>query len=329
MNLPPFGLVAEIGPAEGDLAYALEAVREASRAGVWAVKAQFYEAQSLASPDAEPYWKAEGKQRDHLNRQLTDGEWGVVAEACDRAGLVFFASVFDRKALALAQTLDCPYIKIASGDITNRPLLEAVRETGKPVLLSCGASFEHEIRRALCWLDPSPVLPMACSLEYPTPPSRAHLGRIPMMAEMFGPVGYSNHVPGIGASIAAKRLGACLVETHFTITPGAGGDHDFAVTTDQILDADWDREPFGAEQMVGHPRLLGPHEGERAARLGARRSLHAACSISEGEPFTPDNLIALRPMPGWEPWQIDSLLGSRARRGYDGGERIAFTEGPT
>ena len=328
MNLPPFGLVAEIGPAEGDLAYALEAVREASRAGVWAVKAQFYEAGLLASPDARPYWKGgEGTQRVYYQRQLTGGEWGVVKEACDRAGIVFFASVFDRRALALALSLDCPYVKVASGDITNRPLLEAIRETGKPVLLSCGASFEHEIRRALCWLDPSPVLPLACSLEYPTPPVRASLRRIPMMRDLFGPVGYSNHVPGINAVIAAKQLGAILAETHFTITPGGGGDHDFAVTADQILEADWDRTPFGYDMMFGHPQLLGPHSGETAARVGARRSLHAASPIGEGEPFTQDNLVALRPMPGWEPWRIDYLLGSRARRAYDAGERILLTEG--
>ena len=118
-----------------------------------------------------------------------------------------------------------------------------------------------------------------------------------------------------------------MVETHFTITPGAGGDHDFAVTADQILDADWDREPFGMDLMLGHPQTLGPHEGEQAARLGARRALFAAAPIQEGEPFTADNLVALRPMPGWEPWRIDFLLGSRARQSYDVGERIPMTEG--
>lgn len=325
---PTFALIAEIGPAEGDLAWALEAVREASRAGVFAVKAQFYEADTLAAPGAPCYWKGgEGEQRDHFRRQLTADEWAVVREACERAGVVFMASVFDRKALALSEALGCPYIKIASGDITNRPLLEAVALTGKPVFLSCGASYEHEIRRAIWWLDPCPVLPMACSLEYPTPPVRAYLRRIPMMRRLFGTVGYSNHVPGMAAVMAARQLGAVLVETHFTITPGQGGDHDFAVTADQILDADWDREPSGMDLMLGHPAVLGPHEGEKQARKGARRALYAASPISEGDLFTPDNLIALRPAEGWEPWRIDYLLGTRARRDYGTGERITMQEG--
>ena len=179
----------------------------------------------------------------------------------------------------------------------------------------------------MCWLEPCAVLPMACSLEYPTPPVRAQLRRIPQMQRLFGPVGYSNHVPGTAALVAAKQLGALVVETHFTITPGEGGDHDFAVTADQLLGAEWDDLPDRYTAMLGHPQLLGPHVGETAARLGARRALHAASDIGEGEPFTPDNLIALRPMPGWEPWQIDYLLGSRARQAYGVGERIMPTEG--
>jgi len=327
-HLPAFALIAEIGSAEGDLAWALEAVREASRAGVWGVKAQFYEADLLASPQAQPYWHdGTGLQRDAYRKQLSDGEWAVVKEACERQGLVFLASVFDRKALALSESLGCEFVKVASGDITNRGLLEAVSQTGRTVFLSCGASYEHEIRRAMWWLEPCPVLPLACSLEYPTPPVRASLHRIPTMRQLFGVCGYSNHVPGIAAVVAAKQLGACVAETHFTITPGQGGDHDFAVTADQILEADWEQEPFGYAQMFGHPQGLGPHPGEHAARIGARRALFAACPISEGEPFTPDNLIALRPMPGWEPWRVDYLLGARSRQAYDMGERILLGEG--
>jgi len=292
------------------------------------VKAQFYEADLLASPEAKPYWHGgTGLQRDAYRKQLSAGEWAVVADACEKNGVVFLASVFDRKALALSESLGCRYIKIASGDITNRPLLEAIARTGRTVFLSCGASYEHEIRRAVWWLEPCPVLPLACSLEYPTPPVRANLRRIPMMRSLFGVAGYSNHVAGMAAIVAAKQLYAVVVETHFTITPGEGGDHDFAVTADQVLAADWDEAPFGFDLMLGHPQLLGPHAGEMAARVGARRALYAACPIAEGEPFTPDNLIALRPMPGWEPWRIDYLLGSRARQAYDTGERILLGEG--
>ncbi len=328
---PCFGLVADIRCADGDLAWALEAVREASKAGVWGVKAQFYTAELLASPSAKPYGALslnEPKtQREQYAKQLSDGEWGIVAEACERAGIVFFASVFDDCALALSETLSLPLIKIASGDITNRGLLLDVASCGRPVLLSTGAAFEHEIRRAIEWLQPCPVLPLACSLEYPTPPVRAYLRRILQLQTLFGPVGYSNHVPGMNAIVAAKQLGVVLVETHFTVTPGGDGDHAFAVTADDILNADWDVQPDDYMTLLGQPHVLGAHSGELKARTGARRSLHAAFDIQVGDVFTADNLVALRPMPGWEPWRIDFLIGCRAGHAYAQGERIAMDEG--
>ena len=42
-----------------------------------------------------------------------------------------------------------PFIKIASADLTNDVLLEAVSEYKKPIILSLGASAFDEIDRAL------------------------------------------------------------------------------------------------------------------------------------------------------------------------------------
>jgi len=285
-----------------------------------------FRADTLASPSARTYGHGLGEpdfQRDLFARNLSYGEWAVVKEACDHAGLVFLASVFDEEAVDAAEDMGMEAYKIASGDITNRPLLQYVAGTRKPVLLSTGASLEYEVRRALWWLGSCPVIPLACSLEYPTPPSRAHLRRIEALFRLTDRVGYSNHVPGTLALVGARQLGACVVETHFTITPGKGGDHDFAVTADQLLSIDWHAGiPDG---MLGEP-VLGVHEGEWDAWRGARRSICAKTPIRGGTRFDAANLICLRPGRGLEPWEIDRIVGHTVSRDYGPGEQISLVE---
>ena len=120
----------------------------------------------------------------------------------------------------------CPAYKVASGEVTNPPLLEAIAATGRPVLLST-RDVGHGGRRArgarsLRDAGLAILLVMQCTSNYPCPPELVNLRAMTAMGERLGvPYGLSDHTPDIYTSIAAVALGAVAVEKHFTLSQAA------------------------------------------------------------------------------------------------------------
>ena len=153
---------------------AIELARAAARAGAWAIKFQLYKADSITVPDSPKYWEDEfGTNSQYETFQKSDkleyGEYGEVAAACTEAGITFFATPFDLPAVDALEAIGAPLYKIASADITYRPLLEAVAATGKPVLLSTGAATVEEIHAAIEWmgLGPDELVLLVCTADLP------------------------------------------------------------------------------------------------------------------------------------------------------------------
>jgi sialic acid synthase SpsE len=150
-------VVAEAGVSHNNsIERAIEMCRHAAQAGAWAVKFQLYKADEIAVRDSPKYWSDEiGTDSQYEAFQLSDhldySAYAEVAAACREFGIVFFATPFDFRAVEALEEIGTPLYKIASADITDRPLLEAVAKTGKPLLLSTGAATLEEIRRAIEW----------------------------------------------------------------------------------------------------------------------------------------------------------------------------------
>ena len=154
-------LIAEIGSCGGDLPLAIDTAVEALEAGASWVKAQMFQASRLTTKTARTYGRdltEPATQYEAFNKALTYDQWYEVSEACDGR---FFASVFDVEACE-----DYPYewIKIASGDITHRELIEAAANVGKRLLVSTGASSRHDLHRALSGVPAVRPLLLACTL---------------------------------------------------------------------------------------------------------------------------------------------------------------------
>jgi N,N'-diacetyllegionaminate synthase len=321
-------MVAEAGACAGSVGWALRAAKAAAEAGFWAFKVQMYDADELASATAVPYSQGLAEpatQREAYARTISFGDWCDVAEACDLYGLTFFPSVFGVRSLRCAVDLKVPYLKVASADITYRRLLLQIRDTGIPVMLSTGAATLNEVERAVHgWLAGTKVILLACTLAYPA--ADANLGRIETLRRHFPglPVGYSDHTLSFSTPKMAAAAGACLVEKHWTVTPGWGGDHDMA-----LYPAVWDRFDCGevdaAAALRGDGRLL-PSLEEQAARSQARRSLVAATDLPAGHKVTFDDLVALRPGTGVPAFRDVDLVGRRLLRPYSAGDLIGLDE---
>ena len=325
-------LVLEIGPANGDLEYAYDLVAAAKSVGADWVKGQIYDRELLTTKTAKSYahdgiHNAETQWED-FEKQLSYHEWEKVKVYCDELDIGFFASVFDLGAVHFCESLGVERYKIASGDITYKQLIEAVGATEKPIVMSTGAATDREVQRAMMWIwnesqyGATPTTLLACSLSYPCKPEDANLLRMESLRNIWtGDVGYSDHTFGVGALHRAHHLGADMVEKHFTITPGAGGDHDFAVTPQQLRGMGaWAQ---GWSIYDGSP-VLEASAAERKAKVGARRSIFANRTLFRGSTLKKDALVFLRPGGDMEPWQADEIIGRPLNQNVARG--MAFNE---
>ncbi len=334
MKIGPFDLdkdvlvVAEIGNNhEGDYALAEEMIGLAARAGAGAVKFQTIRAEKLVSP-ADP-----DRLKTLKSFELTDEQFHGLAESAQRAGILFLSTPFDLDSVKVLEPL-VPALKISSGDNTFYPLLRAVAQAGKPVLLSTGLADLKRIGYAKAliekvWLEtgredlvPDGLVLLHCVSAYPTPPEEANLAAIPrLITEFGGTVGYSDHTLGIEAAVTSVALGARIVEKHFTI------DHHHSAFRDHQLSAD----PAEMAEMTRRIKetcvLLGDKEGrpgpsETAAHEAVRRSIVAARDIPAGHTLVWPDLSWTRPGKGLAPGNEDLILGRRAARRIKPGEMI-------
>jgi len=315
-------LIAEIGSCNGDLALAIDTAEAAIEAGAWQVKGQMFHADRLVTKDAAGYGHQsiveKPTQHEAFANALTYDQWHTVSTVCDGK---FFASVFDLEA---CKDYPYEYIKIASGDITYKGLVVAASQTGKRMIVSTGAATMSEIHRLRSWIPGVPVTLLVCTLSYPTEPCDANVNRVTKMQSLKVDVGYSDHTRGTAAAHLAFDLGASMVEKHFTIRPGTGGDHDFAIGPDQAREIveRVDAASDAVTLVYGGSDIVGPRVSELPALNGARRSLHARVDIPSGTKLRSSMVSVLRPAVGIEPWLLQDTLGRHTTRRIVAGDPI-------
>ena len=242
--------------------------------------------------------------------------WDWIPKIFERAkqhNLGRIASVFDTEALRYLQEMDTPCYKIASFELVDLPLIEAVRETGKPIILSTGMADDLEVWQALRVSGmhaqpPRDITLLHCISAYPAPPVTMRLTQIPYMRETFGvPVGLSDHSVGIAAAVAATALGATMIEKHFTLARANGGpDAAFSIEPDELS------ELVNATQEAHDAMIMIPttdHDPIEEPQRRLRRSLYWARDIQPGETIQAGDMTTARPAQGLKPCEAHRVLG--------------------
>jgi sialic acid synthase SpsE len=310
----PF-ILAEIGINHGgDVQLAERMIRAAARAGADGVKFQTFRADDLVSKEKSPEYhdlfsKCELDKNAHIR----------LKDVARELGLAFISTPFSFKDVDLLAGIDVPAFKIASGDLTNHPLLKYVGHFGLPVILSTGMSFLDEVRKSrevLLESGCSDLVILHCVSRYPTPPEELNLRAIAVFHSEFPEViGFSDHTEGTWAAPAAVALGARFVEKHFTIDRKLPGP-------DQALSA----EPPQLAEIAKNSRLvfesLGacekkPSEAELSGRHLGRKGLYAGRRIPAGERIAPEDIRIIRPegeISASDLWLVAGRTASRAIR---------------
>jgi len=318
----PAFIIAEAGVNHnGDLKIAHELVDVAAEAGADAVKFQTFIAEKSITSDAikADYQRiSTGNEESQLEMarklELSFDDFRTLKRYCDERGIVFLSTPFDLESVDFLHSLRVPALKIASGDLTNHPLLRHVASKGVPVIISTGMSDMEEVKEATEVVRSGGndrIVLLQCVTNYPADPADVNLRAMQTMAEAFNvPVGYSDHTLGIEVAIGAVALGACVIEKHFTLDRNlAGPDHRASL------------EPRELEALVHAVRrveaALGdgikmPAASEASNAAVARRSLVAACDIKAGTVITPELTACKRPGTGLPPKMLDRVLGKTA-----------------
>jgi N-acetylneuraminate synthase len=355
--------IAEAGVNHnGSLEMAKRLVDVAAEAGADAVKFQLFSAAALASDKLEraEYQKrndiadSDDGQLEMLKRlELSPSEFKEIAAYAQDRRIEFFASPFDSNSLSvLLNELGVDTIKVASGEITNLPLLLEIARSGKQIILSTGMSTVEEIRSALACIgfglsnskiDPSSnafeealhesqvttllkenVVLLHCVSDYPVPDNQINLRSIPFLSRLFGlRVGFSDHSLGIDLAPAAVALGASVIEKHITTDRSqAGPDHASSL------------EPVELETLIRQIRrvesALGTEskevqECEKAHIQLARKHLIAAQNIEAGSVFSTENIVCIRSGEGESAANYWDVLGKVAPRNFSKGEPICLS----
>ncbi len=317
-------IIAEAGVNhEGQMDLAKRLIDEAAEGGAHAIKFQTYKAETIASRDSPAYWDTTKEPTDSQFKlfQKYDKFWKKEYEqlerCCDDAGIEFLSTPFDVESASFLSEM-MKVFKISSSDITNKPFIEYLCGFGKPILLSTGASYLHEIQQAVEWIDQTevPVALMHCILNYPTDDDNANLGMIKDLQLKFPDkiIGYSDHTLPNKMKILemATLLGAVIIEKHFTHDKTLpGNDHYHAMDRNDLLL--FRRNLEATFSAIGGQKKC-PLVSESPARKNARRSLVAAKNIQSGESITSDKLTWKRPAHGISPKDIEMLIGKTAAR---------------
>lgn len=319
-------IIAEIGSVhDGSFGNACRLIEAAADCGADSVKFQMHIAEAESLPDAPspPYFKGE-RRMDYFQRTAFTGEqWRALKQHCSDSGVVFLCSPFSLEAVELLEGAGIDSFKIASGEVTNIPLLERVARTGKPVLLSSGMSDWSELDVAVETLrGGGPLTVMQCSSAYPCPPERVGLNVLGEMRARYGlAVGFSDHTMGPAAAFAAAALGAQVVEKHLTFSRLMyGSDAANAMEPEEFrgfaegLRAIW--------TMQAHPVDKDDVAPFREMKRIFEKSIVTARPVAAGQPLAMTDLAFKKPGDGIAAGRYRDIIGRQAGRSLPANHKI-------
>jgi sialic acid synthase len=295
--------------------------RAAKECGVSAVKLQKRDNRQLFTrayfdrpyDNENSFGATYGEHREAL--ELGIDEYRELQKYAEDLGLVFFATAFDHASADFLAELGAPAFKIASGDLTNLPLLRHVASFGRPVIMSTGGGSMDDVERghdAVRAINENVCL-LQCTAGYPPSYEELNLRVISTFRERFRDtvIGLSAHDSGIAMALAGFVMGARVVEKHFTLDRAMRGtDHAFSLEHSGmrklVRDLQRARTAFG-------DGVKRSYASEQAPLVKMAKKLVAARDLPAGHQLCPDDLVAKSPGDGLPPYLLEELVGRRLR----------------
>ena len=254
-----------------------------------------------------------GEHRAFL--ELSDEEHFEVFKYAKSLGLDFVETLCAKGCLSLLILFTPDFLKVASRDLTNLPLLECMAETKIPIILSTGMAGKKELDDALDVITRyhSNISILHCVSQYPTHPDNLNLNTITYLKEHYRQyrIGFSDHTIGIAAPVVAVGMGAEIIEKHITIDRHMKG-------TDQAGSLG----PDGVNRMIRDIRMVEHWMGTKdlyidksvaASKIKLERSIATNKRLDVGHVIQLDDLHMLSPGDGYKWSQVGEVVGKKVK----------------
>ncbi len=319
---PPALVIGEVAQAhDGSLGFAHAFVDAIAAAGATAVKFQTHLAHAESTP-LEP-WRVkfslqDATRQDYWKRmEFTAEQWAGLKQHAEDRGLLFLSSPFSNEAVDLLTRLGIDAWKVASGELSNTPMLEQMLATRRPMLLSTGMSSIAEIDRIVHRVRSLdvPLALLQCTTAYPCAPEDIGLNLLATFRDRYQcPVGLSDHSGTIYPGLAATVLGASVLEVHVTMSREMfGPDVPASVTTSEL------RVLVDGVRFIERMMPNAVDKDRMAARMEPLRALFTKSVVAreplpEGTVLEQRHLAAKKPGTGIPSDRLSTLIGLRLRR---------------
>jgi len=310
-------IIAEIGNNhEGNFKLAKELIGLAAKCGVNAVKFQSIDPEKLVRPNEYVRIKQLKKF------QLSFKEYRQLAKYAAKKNLLFMITPFDIDSVKFINSI-APVIKISSGDNNFYQMLNAIAETGKPLIMSTGLSDINQIKKSVKFIEAKwkkmkikqEVWLLHCVSLYPTPYEKSNLKNILNLKKISNNIGYSDHTVGMEACLVAVTLGARIIEKHFTIDNNYSNFHDHKISLN----------PKDMQQLVKSIRIIEKtiiknnktkivDRLEKVAAKKIRRSIVANKNLYKDQVIKYDDLTWLRPGEGLSPGNEKKIVNKKLKK---------------
>jgi N-acetylneuraminate synthase len=324
-------VVGEVAQAhDGSLGMAHAFIDAIADSGADAVKFQTHIA-AAESTAAEP-WRVKFSRQDETRfdywkrMEFTEAQWQGLRKHADDRRLLFLSSPFSLEALELLERVGVAAWKLASGELSNLPLLERMVASRRPLILSSGMSPWAELDAAARRVQEAKLdlTILQCTSAYPVPPEKLGLNLLAEIKSRYGcKTGLSDHSGAIYAGLAAAALGADLIEVHVTFSREAfGPDVLVALTTAELrqlatgvrfiraaLEHPVDKDAL-AEELAPMRRLFA-------------KSIFTSADLPAGTRLQATHLCLRKPGTGLPPGRLPHILGRKLLRPLAAGTLIA------
>ena len=315
----PF-IIAEVSANHnGSIDNAKKLILLAKKNGADAVKIQTYTADTITLKSNNKFFKIKnglwkGKNLWQLyNEASTPYSWHKeLFLFAKKNKILLFSSPFDKTAVDLLESLNCPIYKVASFELTDFPLIKKISQTKKPLIISTGTSTLQEIEKTFYYAKKNGAKDISllyCVSNYPAKSSDFNLNNINILKKKFNcKVGFSDHSNDNEIAFSAALAGAEIFEKHIALKNIKSHDYKFSLKNNELKK--YKDKIQKAIDLLGKKQFI-LKKNEIKSKF-YRKSIFASKKIKLGEKFTRENIKVVRPGVGISSIYYEKLLNKKS-----------------
>jgi len=269
---------------------------------------------AMLKPYVNPnsFGKTYGEHRAYL--ELNDEQHFEIYKYAKSKEIEFVETLCAIGCLSIAKYFLPDKLKVASRDLTNLPLINALAETKIPIILSTGMGGKKELDQALNVISRhhDDISILHCLSQYPSEYKNINLKTIDFLKENYPnyKIGYSDHSIGIMIPIAAVARGAEIIEKHITLDRNMKGtDQKGSLGVEGVYRMV--RDIRNLESALGkNDMFIDESVSENIIKL--ERSIAANRLILKGEEIQLKDIHLLSPGDGYKWHNKNIVIGKRA-----------------